>query len=320
MKFLKNINDNFLFFIILVFVFISTSALAISKIIDFQNINNNSSQEADGVLSYQIESETFTPLPVLRDISTFPVISSQAALVIDLDSSVILYEKDPDKKLLPASTTKIITALVALDYYTPEQTLVVDGIKINGQKMRLLQGEKIKTIDLLYGLLIGSANDAAEVLADSYPGGREGFIEDMNNKVGELGLKNTYFINPSGLDAEGHQSTARDLIRVASYAMENPLFAKIVATETKVVTSTDGRIIHKLKNINELVGTVDGVLGVKTGWTENARENLVTYIERDGKRLMIAVLGSQDRFGETKELINWIFENYEWKIVTYPQN
>ena len=101
--------------------------------------------------------------------------------------------------------------------------------------------------------------------------------------------------------------------------MKNPLFSQIVGTKEKVVESYDGKIKHKLVNINELVGKVEGVLGVKTGWTQDARENLVTYIERDGSRVMIVLLASQDRFGETRELIDWIFENYEWREVTYPQ-
>ena len=105
---------------------------------------------------------------------------------------------------------------------------------------------------------------------------------------------------------------------MSEQAMNNPYFAKIVATESYLAESVGGEIRHKLVNINELIGEVDGVLGVKTGWTENARENLVTYIERDGHSVMIALLGSQDRFGETKELINWIFENYSWEEVVFP--
>ena len=98
------------------------------------------------------------------------------------------------------------------------------------------------------------------------------------------------------------------------------MFAKIVGTKNIIVKSTDDKIVHRLTNINELLGVVPGVMGVKTGWTENARENLVTYIERDGHKVFIAILGSSDRFGETKELINWIFENYTWQSVTLPTN
>jgi D-alanyl-D-alanine carboxypeptidase len=139
----------------------------------------------------------------------------------------------------------------------------------------------------------------------------------MNQKVRDLGLTNTNFVNPTGLDEPMHYSTARDLVRVSVEAMKNPVFAEIVGTKEKVVTSSDGKIVHKLKNINELLGEVDGVLGIKTGWTEGARENLVTYVDRNGQKILIALLGSQDRFGETKEMIDWLYGSYEWNDVVY---
>ena len=137
----------------------------------------------------------------------------------------------------------------------------------------------------------------------------------MNLKAEELGLNNTFFDNPSGLDGEGHVTTARDLVRMSEVAMNRPLFREIVGTKEMIVKSEDKEISHKLVNINELIGKVEGVLGVKTGWTQNARENLVTYIERDDKRVIIVILGSQDRFGETEKLIDWTFNSYEWKKV-----
>jgi D-alanyl-D-alanine carboxypeptidase len=267
----------------------------------------------------RLEEKSFTPRPVLKkEAASFRIISAQSVLAIDLDSGISLYEKDPDKPFLPASTTKIVTALVAMEYYSLDSVLKVGKVKVDGQKMGLVKGEEISFLDLLHGLLIYSANDAAEVLAQNFPGGRDAFIAAMNAKVKNLGLINTHFTNPSGLEEKGHVSTAKDLVKVAAYAMKNPTFAKVVATKQRLVKSKDGKIKHKLVNINELLGKVDGVLGVKTGWTENARENLVTYVERNGHRLMIALLGSQDRFGETEELINWMFENYEWKEVKYP--
>lgn len=258
--------------------------------------------------------------PVLTGNKTFPVLSAQAVLAVDIDSGVSLYEKNPDEAFLPASTTKIITALVAMDYYSNLQVLEVKDAKVDGQKMGLVSGEKIDVESLLYGLLVYSANDAAEVLAQNFPGGRGFFISAMNSKVEKLGLTNTSFANPTGLDvyAENVHTTARDLVRVSEYAMENPKFAKIVGTKQITVTSLDGKVVHRLENINELLGVVDGVVGVKTGWTENARENLVTYVRRGDKKVLIALLGSQDRFGETRELIDWIFENYSWMGVSVP--
>ena len=258
-------------------------------------------------------------LPVLKN-ATFPVLTSRGVLAIDLDSAVSLYEKEPDAALLPASTTKIMTALIAYDYYPMNTVLSVSGVKIEGQKMGLSIGEKISVENLLDGLLIYSANDAAEVLAGSYPGGRDAFVKAMNLKAKELHLAKTEFKNPTGLDDYGHRSSARDILHLAQIAMQNPKLSQIVATENKTVKSVDGGRVHNLRNINELLGKVPGVLGVKTGWTTEARENLVTYIERDGHKVMIAMLGSQDRFGETKELIEWIFSSYTWTDVATLRN
>lgn len=267
-----------------------------------------------------VESRKITsvnPLPVLAESATFPILSAQGAIVFDLDSSSTLYEKNPDAALLPASTTKIMTALVAMGYYPKDLVLEVGELKIEGQKMGLVTGEKIKVEDLLYGLLVFSANDAAEVLAQNYPGGRELFINSMNLKARELYMLNTNFENPTGLDGVTHRSTARDMIRLADFAMKSADFAQIVNTREKTVYSVDNKIVHRLKNINELLEKVEGVTGVKTGWTENARENLVTYVKRGDKTLLIAILGSQDRFGETEELIEWTFGNYSWVNVNY---
>ena len=265
MKFLSNKN-HFLYLTILVFVFISTSALAISGQIP---------------VAKPLPKKTvkiFSPLPVLSEHSSFPVISAEGALAVDLSSGISLYAKNPDAKLLPASTTKIVTALVALDAYPLDRIIKVGKVRIDGQKMGLAMGEEMRVEDLLYGLLVYSANDAAEVLAEGYSGGREAFVNAMNQKARDLSLKNTSFYNPSGLDGNGHVTTPRDLIRVSEVAMRNPEFAKIVATKEIVVSDISGKTLHRLANINELLGKVPGVLGVKTGWTENARENLVTYI------------------------------------------
>lgn len=299
-------NNNFLLFLsILSFVLISTSALALS----------NSLEKVVSYVYPSRKAKSYSDLPVLNEKAIFPVLSAQSVMAVDLTSGVTLYEKDPNRPLLPASTTKIVTALVAIDTYEPEQVLKVGRISIEGQKMGLVTGEQIKFIDLLNGLLIYSANDAAEVLAQNHPGGRELFIGLMNKKVKDLGLTNTHFTNPVGLDDGAQYSTTRDLVIVTKKAMENKTFAEIVGTKEKIVKSIDNKYTHRLSNINKLLGEVPGVVGVKTGWTENARENLVTYVDRDGRKIMVAVLGSSDRFGETRELIEWIYSNYVWQEV-----
>lgn len=300
-------KNNFLYLTILAFVFVASSALAISGqipvIIEKLPVIANT-------------QKNFPPIPQLTNSSSFPVISAEGVLAIDLESGVSLYEKNPDSQLLPASTTKIITALVALDLYPLDSVLnIPQGILVDGQKMGLVPGEQMKVDDLLYGLLVYSANDAAETFALNYPGGYSAFVSAMNDKAKALSMNNSHFANPVGLDEDDQRSTARDLVRASEVAMRNPEFAKIVGTKQITITDVSGKLVYPLTNINQLLGVVPGVMGVKTGWTENARENLVTYLERDNHKIMIAVLGSQDRFGETKELIDWIFANYSWKPV-----
>ena len=265
----------------------------------------------------------FPQNPILGANTTFPLISAQGVIAVDLDSGVPLYEKNPDSQLLPASTTKIVTALVAIETYKPDEILTVPyGVAVDGQKMGLYSGEQMRFKDLLYGLLVYSANDAAMTLAMNYPmasesgtASYEAFVLAMNEKAQELHMDNSYFENPVGLDGASQMTTARDLLHVSEVAMKNPEFAEVVGTKEITVTDVSGSSKYRLKNINELLEDTPGVLGIKTGWTENARENLVTYIERDGHKVIIAVLGSQDRFGETQELIDWIFSNYEWQEV-----
>lgn len=304
-------KNRFLYFLMLAFVFIASSSLEISSKI--HNLNFNFPPISQ-------KTKKFPPIPLISDGSSFPIISAEGVFALDLNSGVPLFEKNPDSAFLPASTTKIVTALVALDSYPLDKILIVPkNINVDGQKMGLTSGEKISVENLLYGLLVYSANDAAEVLAINYPGGRSAFIEAMNTKAKSLSMENTHFANPVGLDEGDQYSTARDLVRASEVAMRIPVFSKIVGTKQTTITDASGKIIYNLANINELLGVVPGVLGVKTGWTENARENLVTYLERDGHKIIIALLGSQDRFGETKELIDWIFANYKW-VEVEPAN
>ncbi len=298
-------KNNLLYLSLLAFVLISTTAIS---------MDSNLSNMITYVYPKKV-SKAYSDLPLLKENAKYPIVSAQSVMAIDLDSGVTLYEKDPNKALLPASTTKILTALVALDTYEVSQVLKVGKVSVEGQKMGLVQGEDMTFIDLLNGLLIYSANDAAEVLAQNHPAGRSVFIGLMNKKVKDLGLTNSHFTNPVGLDDGAQYSTTRDLAIVAKYAMDIPLFAEIVGTKEKTVKSVDGRFVHRLVNINKLLGEVPGVLGVKTGWTENARENLVTYVNRNNRKIMVVVLGSSDRFGETKELIEWIYSNYNWEEV-----
>lgn len=244
-----------------------------------------------------------------------PPQSARGIYILDVNSMVPMYQKNPDDLFYPASTTKIMTALVALDAFagqevvtSPEQT----GVTI-GKTMKLTSGEQIGFEDLLYGLLLESGNDAAFALAQNYPGGYSMMVDAMNRRAKDLGLSRTTFHNVSGLDQPGHQTSPHDLAILSAVAMTNAQFATAVGTREKTISSVGKAVIHRLQNTNELLGTVPGVIGIKTGWTDLAGENLVTEVDRDGHRVIIVILSSAHRFDDTRALINWVFNHHDWE-------
>lgn len=237
-----------------------------------------------------------------------PPTSAKHVFIQNVDTGEVIVNRAADEELYPASTTKIVTGLVAMRYYSPQKVITVTRSYPEGQDVGFEPGEQITVENLLYALLIDSANDAAEILAENYPGGRVGFVEDMNHLAkDELKLRHTNFLNPTGLDEDGHYSSAADLGRLASTAMKNQLFSRIVSTETTIVSSTDAAQTHVLSNTNELLGKVPGVLGIKTGFTDKAGESVITLVKRENTTLVFVVMGSSDRFGDTKRLIDWAF-------------
>lgn len=254
------------------------------------------------------------PYPVSTNGQT-PSVTAQGVYIVDVDSMVPLLAKNPDESLRPASITKVMTALVAIDTFGQSDVVTAkDTAQVIGKAIHLTSGEQVAFEDMLYGLLLESGNDAAYALAENYPGGYQAMIEAMNRKSREFGLENTTYQNVSGVDQFQHETTVRDLTVLTALAMKNELFQTIVGTKDKEILSLDGNTVHRLTNTNELLGMVDGVKGVKTGWTALAGECLVTYLERDGRRVIIVLLGSQDRFGETTQLIDWVFSRHQWTL------
>lgn len=242
-----------------------------------------------------------------------PQITAAAVLVKDIDLNIILYEKDSHKRLPIASTTKIMTSIVASNYFDQNQVLTVFDLSgIEGSSMGITAGEKLTFRSLLYGLMLNSGNDAAYTIAANYPGGVSNFVEAMNLKSAELELQNTHFDNPAGYDSPAHYSSAYDLSTIASLAVTNPQLARVVSTKEASVSSVDRSNIHNLKNVNRLLG-FEGMIGIKTGYTPSARENLVGLVDRHNRRILTVVLGSEDRFGETEKLLKWTFQNFQWR-------
>lgn len=244
----------------------------------------------------------------------FPALSAQSFYLIDLDSGTELFAKDPNEKLRPASITKLMTALVALDYYKPTDVLTVKRLapEAGESDMGLAVGDVVSINNLLYGLLVPSGNDAAYTIADNYPGGIENFLYAMNNKALNLGMENTHFENPSGLDSSNHYSSAKDIALLASVALKNKLISKIVATNGITLTDISGKKIYAMKNVNQFLGYLYGADGVKTGFTTEAGECLVASVTRSGHRLVSVVLKSNDRFGDSARLLEWAFRNFTW--------
>jgi len=263
----------------------------------------------------EVKKSPFYPYP-LNDGTRSPQVTARGVYVVDGNSMVPILSKRPDEKLRPASTTKIMTALAAMAAFSGDEVVTAgraDGAV--GKTIHLKTGEQVTFSDMLYGLLLESGNDAAFALAENYPGGYDGMIEAMNQKAAELGMTNTEYRNVSGVDQYRHETTVRDMAILTKAAMENELLRQVVATKSKEIVSLDGTVIHQLTNTNELLGEVDGVVGVKTGTTDLAGESLVTLVERDGRRVILVLFGSNDRFWETKLLIDWVFGHHRWEKV-----
>lgn len=267
-------------------------------------IPQNNSQVA-GIQKYNIP-------PIGKNLPA-PNFSARAALIKDLATGATLYQKDSNIPFPIASTTKIMTALVASEYFKQNSVLTV-GLSAGtpGSKVGLISGEDLTFRSLLYGMLLNSGNDAAFTLAENYPGGILGFVSAMNKKVATLDLKNTHFDNPAGFDSPRQFSSAEDLAKITEVALKNSTLARIFATKETNIVSLNKKYTHQLLNLNKLLSDVRGVLGVKTGTTEEAKENLVTLVERDGHKVLLVVLGSNNRFLETTRLIDWAYRNFQW--------
>ena len=238
-------------------------------------------------------------------------ISAKCAIVVDGQTGRVLYEKDADKQSLIASTTKIMTALIVCEQCNVLDRMSVpkEAVGIEGSSMYLREGEVLTIQELLYGMMLHSGNDAAVALAIYCGGTVEGFAELMNDKAHRLGMNDTHFVNPNGLDAPGHYSTARDLALLASYAMENPIFAQTVSAKT---VCAGGR---SLRNHNKLLWQVEGADGVKTGFTKAAGRILVSSATRQGRRIVAVTIHAPDDWNDHKTLIDQGFSGYTPKLL-----
>ena len=243
-----------------------------------------------------------------------PLVSAQSAIVYEPLSGTVLFEKEPDLRMLIASTTKIMTAMIVLEHCALNETVTVtpEHASVEGSSMYLRAYEYYTVEDLLYGLMLASGNDAAAALADHCAGSMEAFAALMNEKAEALGLRNSHFANSHGLDAEGHYSCARDLALITAAAMENPTFCRFFATKTRHVHGYD------LQNHNQLLWSLDGCIGGKTGYTNAAGRILVSATEREGMRLIVVTLCDPDDWTDHRTLVEKCFAEY--RLVRLPED
>ena len=242
-----------------------------------------------------------------------PELNARIALIYDRASGRIIYEKNGNKQTPMASTTKILTAIVTLENADLKETVTIESkaAGIGGSRLGLKKNDKITVNDLLYGLMLRSGNDAAVALAIHVGGSIEGFADMMNKKAEELGLTNSHFVVPHGLDNEGHYTTAYELAKMADYALNIPKFKEIVSNKSATIYING--YPKAINNTNKLLGSVFGVYGVKTGFTNGAGRCLVSSCKRGELDIITVIIGADtnnQRTADTKELIEYAFNNF----------
>lgn len=292
------------FTILIIFLFTS-STFYISFADDY--IENNITIDVDSEISEAISKTDDTLLP--------SSINSRSCVVFDRNSHMILYGKNENSQVKMASTTKIMTAIIVIENSNLKDTVEVSkkAASTGGSRLGLKAGDKITVHDLLYGLMLVSGNDAAVCLAEHVGGNIEGFANLMNKKASELSLSNTHYESPHGLDSDGHYTTAYELAVLSDYALKNETFSKIVATKSYTVTING--YPKNLSNTNELLGNLNGIYGIKTGFTNGANRCLVTACKRNDMDIICVVLGADTKKFRTQDsikLIEFAFKNYTY--------
>jgi D-alanyl-D-alanine carboxypeptidase (penicillin-binding protein 5/6) len=266
---------------------------------------------------------------LLRNQPAPPAIGARSAIIWDATAGVELFSKAPDERIPPASTTKMLTAMIGIDLLKLDTRITIDPRDISlpeydESTMNLNAGDVVTFEDLLYGMLLNSGGDAARataraagtVLLAGAPGDPVArFVQEMNDRVARLGLQNSHFVNPHGDDAPGQYSSARDLLRIADEAMKRPDFARIVAIPAATRQTVDGKHVFPLTNTNTLLGQRAGVHGIKTGTTDGCGECLVIAQWGPGGRIIGVVLGATDRFSDMVTLLDWTNAAYRWVSV-----
>lgn len=245
--------------------------------------------------------------------------SAQSAILINADTFSVIYSKNSEQRLPMASTTKIMTGLLLAEENLDSKivTTTKEMVHVEGSSMGLKVGDTVSYEDLLYGIMLPSGNDAANTAAIAISGSVEKFAQKMNVKASELGLHNTNFVTPSGLDAEDHFTTAYDLSVLTAYALRNKKFAEVAATKSRTVTISEKKVT--LTNHNKLLKMYDGVIGVKTGYTSRSGRCLVSAAKKGNTTLIAVTLNDKNDWDDHIKMLNFGFENTEDTLI-FPKS
>lgn len=298
-------KEVYLKFVFLFMIFILSCTYVFADDLEPLDDEFDIAQEIENINSMEASSST----------SSLPTINSRAYVVIDRKSSNVIIGKNENQKKKMASTTKIMTALIVIDNCNLSDTVTISkkAAGTGGSRLGLKTGDKITINDLLYGLMLRSGNDAAVALAEHTSGSISDFATLMNDKAIQLGLENTHFVTPHGLDQDEHYTTAYELALLTNYALNNKTFSKIVATKNYTINING--YSKALNNTNELLGSLNGVYGVKTGFTNGANRCLVTSCKRGDMDVICVVLGADTKKFRTQDsikLINYTFDNFSY--------
>lgn len=256
--------------------------------------------------------ETKIPsVPIIKLVSK-PTLSALNYILVDVDTNKILLSQNINNKIFPASTTKLATALTALNLYPLDEVITINQEYTTGKVMELKINEKITVKSLVSALLVFSANDSAFSLANHYRTGIPGFVEQMNLLMSKYNLKNTHFTNVDGIHDDNHYSTIYDLSQLGRLSIKSSIVADVVKTKELTVSDVTNQIQHPLVSTNELLGIVSEIKGLKTGWTPEAKGCFIGLIEINGHQVISVVSQSDDRFEDTKILVNWLKKNVFW--------
>ncbi len=248
-----------------------------------------------------------------QDSVVWPKVRAKGLLLVDLEQRRVLYESNSTRRLAPASLTKVMTAVIAIDEGDPDAEVTISrhAAHATGHRLRLRAGQTFRLGDLIQAMLVTSANDACRAVAEAIGGTETEFVNKMNHYAEALALTETHFANACGFDAPGHYSTAQDLARLATAAQERPAFAEAVKLRAGRLVTVDGRRVYRLRTTNRLMGTFDGMVGVKTGFTRGAGRCLIARVVREQGDVLLVMLNAPRRWGDASVLLTRAFDTLD---------